>query len=190
MHLVGHSYGGAVAWRFALRDPSRVKSLTLFEPVTIWLVKHHPETAPLKALARLTASDVDAGLLVQAARRFIDFWSGAGAFAALPADRQAAFVDRMAKVRLDFAACLAEPFSLPAPGYLDVPALLMHSTAALEAMRANIELLRSVLSKAVTTEVGNTHMAPLEERAQVDALIANFIRRTEHRTVNPVALLA
>ena len=39
LHLVGHSYGGAVAFRFALRNPDRVKSIALFEPVTIWLLR-------------------------------------------------------------------------------------------------------------------------------------------------------
>ena len=31
-HLVGHSYGGAVALRYALRYPQRVLSLSLYEP--------------------------------------------------------------------------------------------------------------------------------------------------------------
>lgn len=190
VHLVGHSYGGAVAWRFALRNPSRVKTLTLFEPVTLWLVRQHPAAAPFRALARLTASDLEVGLTTQAARRFIDFWSGSGAFASLAADRQAALAERMGKVRLDFAACLGEPFSLPAPGHLNMPALLMSSIGALEALRANMRILRSVLNECSTAEVAGGHMAPVENRAQVDAIISCFIKNSEHQTAAREELFA
>jgi hypothetical protein len=70
-----------------------------------------------------------------------------------------------------------------------MPALLIRSTAVLEAMRANMQLLRSVLGNATTAEIGNSHMAPVEQRAQVDAAIASFVRRSEHRVVKPAALL-
>lgn len=90
LHVVGHSYGGAVAWRLVLRDPSRVKSITLFEPVTLWLIKQRPEAELLRTLARSAAREVENGLTMQAAQRFIDFWSGAGAFSSLPVERQSA----------------------------------------------------------------------------------------------------
>ena len=38
VHLVGHSYGGAVALQFALRWPGRVASLTLYEPARFALL--------------------------------------------------------------------------------------------------------------------------------------------------------
>jgi len=34
VHLVGHSYGGAVALRAAIERPSRIASLSLYEPTT------------------------------------------------------------------------------------------------------------------------------------------------------------
>src|SRR5690348_9869377 len=38
VHLVGHSYGGAVALRFALQQPERLRSLVLIEPVAFHLL--------------------------------------------------------------------------------------------------------------------------------------------------------
>jgi hypothetical protein len=108
----------------------------------------------------------------------------------ISAERQAALAERMSKVRLDFAACLAERFSLPAPGYLNMPALLMSSIGALEAMRANIRILRSVLNECTTAEVSGGHMAPVENRAQVDAIIASFIKNSERQTAHQEELFA
>ena len=34
VHLIGHSYGGAVALRIAVERPNRIASLTLYEPTT------------------------------------------------------------------------------------------------------------------------------------------------------------
>jgi len=190
LHVVGHSYGGAVAWRFALRNPRRVKSIALFEPVTLWLIKHRLETAPLRILASLTARDVEMGLTMQAAQRFIDFWSGQGTFSSLRPEQQSALADRMSKVRLDFAACFAERDSLVAPGYLDMPALIMNGSAASAAMRLNIRLLRSLFSDCATEEVAGGHMAPLENRGQVDSVIAGFIERSDHQTTRRERLVA
>jgi pimeloyl-ACP methyl ester carboxylesterase len=190
LHVVGHSYGGAVALRFALRDPRRVKSIVLFEPVTLWLVKHRPEAAPLRTLASLTARDVEMGLMMQAAQRFIDFWSGPGTFSTLRPEQQSGLADRMSKVRLDFAACLSESDSLPAPGLLQMPALIMNGSAALEAMRTNIRLLWSLFPDCATAEVAGGHMAPLENRAQVDSIVASFIERIDQETTSRKRLVA
>jgi len=190
LHVVGHSYGGAVAWRFALRNPSRVKSIALFEPVTLWMIKHCPEAASLRTLASLTARDVQMGLTMDAAQRFVDFWSGQGTFRALRPEQQSALAVRMNKVRLDFAACIAERDSLPPTGYFQMPALIMNGSATLEAMRTNIGLLSCLFLNCVTQEVAGGHMAPLENRAQVDSVIAGFIERSDQEITRQERLVA
>ena len=121
LHVVGHSYGGAVAWRFALRNQTRVRSLTLFEPVTVWLVQHDAEAQPFLSLAKQIADAVDLGLRTGAAERFVDFWSGAGTFASLPEERRSSIANRMHKVKLDFLACLSERSACPRVGRCACP---------------------------------------------------------------------
>jgi pimeloyl-ACP methyl ester carboxylesterase len=180
LHVVGHSYGGAVAWRFALRNPHRVKSLALFEPVTLWFLEHEPEAEPIVSLANWISHTVAAGLMTQAAERFVDFWSGAGTFNLLPAERRSAVAQRIGKVKLDFAACAAERSSLPMPQVMQMPALLMNGSEAKAFMRTNLRVLQRAFAKCFTAEVPGGHMAPVESRDQVNAVIAAFIRRSEY----------
>ena len=39
VHLVGHSYGGAVAMRVAVERPNRIASLSLYEPVAFHILR-------------------------------------------------------------------------------------------------------------------------------------------------------
>ena len=45
VHLVGHSYGAAIALQAALRHPHQVRSLTLYEPVRFSMLFGSPATA-------------------------------------------------------------------------------------------------------------------------------------------------
>jgi pimeloyl-ACP methyl ester carboxylesterase len=47
VHLVGHSYGGAVALRLAALNPDRVHSLTLIEPATFDIALNEPAVLEL-----------------------------------------------------------------------------------------------------------------------------------------------
>lgn len=81
LHLVGHSYGGAVALRVALSSPAHLRSLTLIEPMVYPLLRWAGEDA----LYTETVSAVTRFLLVpnrddpeDAWRRAFDRYHGAG----------------------------------------------------------------------------------------------------------------
>ncbi len=63
-HLVGHSYGGAVALHTALRHPTRVRSVFVHEPVLFHLLRLEgceKEWREIESLGKLVAERVEGG---------------------------------------------------------------------------------------------------------------------------------
>ena len=92
VHLVGHSYGGAVALEMALRWPDRVKTLTLFEPVRFALLladrDHEAIGQAIVSVGRRIGWHALSGRLEDAAALFVDYWSGPGAWDGLSGTRR------------------------------------------------------------------------------------------------------
>jgi len=82
IHLVGHSYGGAVALKMATIAPwsSRIRSLTLIEPVLPTLLRDNAADRQLHdvfaALGRHVNVDLWNGMYMEALDRFLTFWNG------------------------------------------------------------------------------------------------------------------
>lgn len=179
-HLVGHSYGGAVALKAALRYGSRVRSLVLYEPVLFSvLLRHAPESDPAReivsvrddALALLNQGHVEA-----AARRFIDYWMGEGAWAATPEARRPALAASMRAVRPEWHSAFNEPAPLEALRAIEAPTLLLTGTASTAAARAVARLVASVLPRVALQELpGAGHMAPVTAPQSVNPLIEGFL---------------
>ena len=170
VHLVGHSYGGAVALRVALRWPRRVRALSLYEPVLFALLRghddaawHHVTTAghEIGALAR-------DGALAASAACFVDYWSGPGAWDALPAPRQRAVAERMPKVAAEFGALFADDVAPAAYTDLHVPVHLLAGTRSPQPARRVAQRLAALMPRArLTTLHGLGHMGPLEDAPRV-----------------------
>ena len=136
-HIVGHSYGGAVAVSAAVRHAGRVASLTLYEPVMFGLlIRLEPDSAPAAEIDRVRADTlrlVESGDLDGAASRFGAYWLGGEAWAALPSSRQAAMAAAMPSVMPQWQAAFADPPSLQELSTLSMPIHLLcgaNSTAA------------------------------------------------------------
>jgi pimeloyl-ACP methyl ester carboxylesterase len=84
-HLVGHSFGGAVALKAALTDPDRLLSLVVYEPVLFsLLIADAPESAAAREILAVrddTIRLVDEGNLECLGQRFVDYWPVDGAAA-------------------------------------------------------------------------------------------------------------
>ena len=84
VHLVGHSYGGAVALRVALYHPESVTSVAVYEPVVFRLLfDYHGRRRPASEVIEV-ASDMRrrlrSGNAAGAAAGFVDYWGGTGAW--------------------------------------------------------------------------------------------------------------
>jgi pimeloyl-ACP methyl ester carboxylesterase len=179
-HLVGHSFGGAVALHLALRNPGRVRSIALYEPMLANLLH---EDSGMRAAAIEFGSvriavrrAVYSGRAEHAAHAFVDYWSGLGAWRALPEKRRQAIVHRMRKVDAEFDAILYNATDLAAYRRIRVPVLAMVGGATRRPPRQIVELLCTVLRDVTRQEItGAGHLGPLTHAGDINPRIRAFL---------------
>jgi len=180
VHLVGHSYGGAVATRAALTYPGRFRSLVLIEPVLFGLLLAEDPgqraAREVVAVCQHTRTAVELGALDSAARRFIDYWMGPGAWAGMPPHRRAAAARAMCAVSSEWSAIFAETTPLAAYASLDLPTLYVVGGKSPASTRAVARLLTRALPDVSTAELAEAgHMAPITHPDLVSAAIEAHI---------------
>jgi lipase len=178
VHLVGHSFGGTVALAAALSGTVEAASLALFEANPFDLIagnaRLHEEARELAAAftTALASGENDA------AARIIDYWGGAGCFAAMPPKLQD-FYRRGARANaLDWETCLGfrpDPAALAA---LDIPVLLVRGEAAIPAIVAITDALAACLPRARPESVaGAGHFLISTHPEECAELMAQHLER-------------
>lgn len=178
-HLVGHSYGGAVALRVAATRGERLHSLTLIEPAAFHLLRG-AETAALAEIvdvAERVAYAVARNRYDDGIERFVDYWSGPGTWAAVPKNKRVGLAARLPKIALDFHAAFNEPIRLEDLRSMTVPTLLLKGTRSPFPTRRICERLAHVLPDASLKTIAEAgHMAPITHRDEVNALVIDQIQ--------------
>lgn len=179
VHVIGHSYGGAVALELALLHPKRIAALALYEPVLFGVLRDSDQQAAWREIALVAQRQVDlvaAGNLRGAASAFLAYWVGPGAFEAMPEAQQASITAGMPKVAAEFGALLRwrnTPLDFSA---LTMPLLLLCGSDTTCAVRGVIAELRRLLPGPRFVEVaGGRHMAPLQQPDLVNPLLLDFL---------------
>lgn len=186
-HLVGHSYGGAVALRAALDMPERIASLTLIEPVAFHLLRPFaPLWLEIRALAQALADAVRGGASADGMARFVDYWNGAGTWASLAESDRERLTARAERTVRDFAAIFAETADLRDYARLSMPTLLLCGENTTAPCRRLVDQLSVVLPRLRREIVaGASHMAPLTHAAATNGFILDHLRACTER---PAAL--
>jgi pimeloyl-ACP methyl ester carboxylesterase len=184
VHLVGHSYGGAVALHVALARPHRIASLTLYEPCAFFLLRqfaHGAEPfAEIRAIGLAAANGVVTGDYRGAAKTFVDYWSGPGTWDATRPTIQDGLIAWMPTASLEFAALFSEPTPAAAFKRLDMPSLIIRGEHAPLPTRVVADILLGAIRGAALEEVaGAGHMGPITHAADVNALIVRHIARCQ-----------
>jgi pimeloyl-ACP methyl ester carboxylesterase len=172
LHLIGHSYGGAVALRIAQRHPQLVRSVTVYEPVPFGLLASHEDAEPaleeIRDIARTVASLVRAGELAAAAQVFVAYWGGAAAWHAMDETQQATVVHRIVTIPRHFDALFAARPNARLWQRLQMPVWLLHGGATRASARAVADRLAALLPGVQRAEIrGAGHLGPITHAAAV-----------------------
>ena len=176
VHVVGHSYGGLVALRFAQSRRGRTASLSLYDPVVFRALSGDDAAlVRLRAFAETVTALVMAGLRHDAAREFVDFWSGAGTFAALPSPVRGNIARHVDKVPFDFQAAAGWPLSPVDLRTIAVPTLLLAGKRSPEIMKRIVASLGRELPLRRIRWIESGHMGPVTDGDEVNPWIEAFV---------------
>lgn len=172
VHLVGHSYGAAVALRVAMRRPQFVRSLTLYEPVVFGLLQADEGADAarheIEDIARSVAGLVKANALAEAARVFVGYWGGPQAWLQMNPTQQATVIHRISTVPRHFDALFAARWRARQFARLQMPALLMQGSETRRSAAAVVQQLLQALPQAQHCVVeGAAHLGPITHAAAV-----------------------
>lgn len=181
LHLVGHSYGGAIALQAALRHPHQVRSLTVYEPVRFSLLFGSPVTAAAAQAVIALGREVErlalAGECLASAERFVDYWSGAGSWARMKPSRQQALAARMPKIGAEFDALFSDPTPHHAYSRLRMPVRILAGECSPQPVRLIALRLAARLPNAELVAVpGLGHMGPLTDPQAVADKLPDWLR--------------
>jgi pimeloyl-ACP methyl ester carboxylesterase len=179
VHLVGHSYGGALALELARRQPHRIASLAMYEPVAFGLLRdstHRDGWHEIFTLGQRQIELVACGEMRAAAIAFLDYWIRPGALLALPDHMQAYIIGCMPAVAAEFRALFDVGNTAADFTMLTMPVLLLCGSEATLAVRGVVAELRRLLpGPRDMTLAGAAHMAPLIRPDLVNPLLIDFL---------------
>ena len=176
VHVVGHSYGGLVALRFAQCRSDRVASLSLYEPVVFRLLNDEDAAlAEVKRIAEHVARFVAAGRRHDAAQAFVDFWSGDGTYASLPLPTQAGIAGRADKLVLDFQAASSWPAGPEELRGIAAPTLLLAGNRSPAVVQRIHTRLAWTLPNRRVGSFDSGHMGPITDPHRINPWIEAFV---------------
>jgi pimeloyl-ACP methyl ester carboxylesterase len=189
IHLIGHSYGGAIAFKLATasRWSERVRSLTLIEPVLPTLLLDDPASRHLHdefaQLGDSMRADIGSTRSSRALDRFLDFWAGS-APSQPPAgglrERMIATIEKLASN--NFASLLSEQKVAEAAATLSIPTLLICGGRSPEMTQRIVARLASIISSAKATFVPTAgHMLAVTHAALVNPDIIEHVQQADSR---------
>jgi pimeloyl-ACP methyl ester carboxylesterase len=180
LHLVGHSYGAALALEAARSLGDRVKCLVLVEPVSFHLLRQEgrPEWAEVQTLGRSVLGAVAKGDDRAAAKAFMTYWLGRLRWWLSPEKFKSAIAATITKVALEFGIVIEAPTTLKVYAEIAAPTLLIAGSSTRAPTRAVVDLLAATLPNAKLEILkGAGHMSPFTHPAELSRLILDFLAR-------------
>lgn len=178
--LVGHSFGGAVAMKVALRLSGRIAKLVLLEANPFYLLKrasHATAFAEIMALRNCIKQFGARGEWAVAAERFADYWGGRETWQAMTAERRAGFIEAIKPNYSEWDAVMDETTPVEHwAGLLPRQTLVVNDPDTVLPIRALTALLRRACPQWTYAHVNGGHMAPLTHPEIVNPLVRSFLR--------------
>lgn len=195
-HIVGHSFGAAVALKIATLWPEKVRSMTLIEPAAfnaLWANKGF-EVQDAESFAKMAGSShalMAKGDCHGAMRGFIDFWNGAGAWDRTSGELQDKLATCMGQVLKDFEVLVTDNVSEWELTGVVCPVQILRGDCSPEVVATiSSQLIETLPFATEAVFEGAGHMLPLTDPHLVDPKIADFLEKVDSTWQSDVKITA
>ena len=183
--LIGHSYGGAIALKAALRHRQRLRALVLFEPVLFSLLltdsPHCDASREILSLRSDTTLLIRQKAFAACSARFVDYWMGTGTWDATPRERQLVLAKSIPSIAPQWDAACEEPSTLHTFTAIATPTLLLTGTQTQAPAEAVSRLIAAALPRVRSVSIdGAGHLGPMTHPQVVNPLIESFVHDALH----------
>jgi pimeloyl-ACP methyl ester carboxylesterase len=182
--LVGHSLGAAVSLQAALRLGDKVRGLIVFEPILFYMLREYgPDDvfSEIEAVAREYQARARRADWDGVGNLFIDYWSGAGTWAALPVERKTALLKMLPNVVHEWDAVISPGPSLTALTDLGTPTHLVRAADTRRPTHAIATLLADAQRRWRLHELpAGGHMAPVTRPDLFNPLVDSVLAELSH----------
>lgn len=181
VHLVGHSYGGAVALRMATQNTHRIKSLTLIEPVSFHLLRQGtPQDQELfqeiADLADTLCRAVISGDEWNAMGKFVDYWNGKGTWISLPWEKRQQLAPRIRTTVQHFWSTIREPMQSDSYRHIRVPTAVVRGGFTRQTTSRIADILVESLPEANDIVIPEAaHMVPMSHPERLSLEMMPFL---------------
>ncbi len=182
VHILGHSYGGALGVHLAVNHPGLVQSLCLYEPTCFSLLNNGQAVdrqllSEIEVLAHQVNEAVVGNRPVSGAKLFTDFWGGDRSWSKLSPDKRKAWTDWVPNAFREIRALIDEPRPAEGPG---TPTTLLVGSDTQPQTRRIAEVLSTALPKCRVIEIpGSKHLRPFQMREIVAGEVWRHLRMWE-----------
>ena len=191
VHVVGHSYGGALAMELARRSAEAgtglVRSLFLIEPVSFHLLRTggmHREWDRVSRVAQRCIDLAERGRSQRAAARYMGFWLGRAKWWLMPRRVRQGIVSTIHKVGDEWSNIFHLDYSPEAYAAVTCPTHLVWGSRTPRPAAAVVELLGDTLPNArVSVIQGAGHMSPFTHREVLRRQILEHLELSRDDTV-------
>ena len=181
LHIVGHSFGGAVAMKAGLKLNHRLASLVLLEPNPFYLLQQDGRTDGFREACSLrdyVKQHGGDGNWARVGERFADYWNSPGAWEAMSPERRDVFLEILPNNFHEWDGVMED--GTPVETYVTLAGrtLLVTARDTKRPIREIGEILIENLPELHHKEITEGgHMAPLFRPDILNPIVSKFLNR-------------